>query len=443
MKKIICLLLISCFLIKTGNGQSDEIRPAAIGISFILNDFSTASKIRSSSLSSVLANGNWTKLGQMSPGIGISYFKGLSKHLDFAGNLAGSFVSYPVNGNTSSSEKGLLELDAAANFKLVSERYWVQPYAILGAGAQLYGKSFGAYIPTGLGLKVNFMDETHLFTTAQYRIPVTTSTSAYRFMYQLGVAGRVGKTKEPELKPLPPAPPVDTDKDGIIDSLDKCPTVPGLAKYNGCPIPDTDKDGINDEEDKCPDVAGLARYGGCPIPDTDKDGINDEEDKCPTEAGPASNQGCPFIDTDGDGVADADDKCPTVAGTKANYGCPEIKEEVITKINFAAQNIYFASGKHTLLSKSFKGLDEVAQIMKDNAETILSIDGHTDNTGSDELNQKLSENRAAAVKNYLVKKGVEESRLTAAGHGPSNPVADNKTAAGRQKNRRVELKLGY
>lgn len=441
MKKILSCILITALLFGEVKAQEDEIRPAAIGISFFLNDFSTAQRIRSTSLNKVLADKQWSKIKDMSPGLAISYFKGLHKHIDFAATLAASFVEYPVNGN--SKERGLLELDAAANFKMVSERYWVQPYLIAGVGAQKYGPHYGAFIPTGLGLKVNLFDDTHIFTTAQYRIPVTTETSAYRFAYQFGFAGRVGKIKEPELKPLPPAPPVDTDQDGIIDSLDKCPTVPGLAKYDGCPVPDTDKDGLNDEEDKCPTVFGLARYQGCPIPDTDKDGINDEEDKCPTQAGPASNNGCPFVDTDGDGIPDPEDKCPTVPGVKENQGCPEIKEEVVQRINYAAQNIYFASGKYTLLSKSFKGLDEVAQIMKDNPDTKLDIEGHTDNTGSDALNQKLSENRAGAVKAYLVKKGIDESRLSAAGFGPTQPVADNKTAAGRQKNRRVEMKLGY
>src|SRR6185295_14539845 len=139
-------------------------------------------------------------------------------------------------------------------------------------------------------------------------------------MYQVGVAGRIGKKKEPVII-TPPTPPVDTDKDGIIDSLDKCPTVPGLAKYQGCPVPDTDKDGINDEEDKCPTVAGLARY-----------------------------QGCPLVDTDNDGVPDEDDKCPTVPGPKENNGCPDIKAEDIKKIDYAANNIYFATGKSVLLA---------------------------------------------------------------------------------------------
>ena len=113
------------------------------------------------------------------------------------------------------------------------------------------------------------------------------------------------------------------------------------------------------------------------------------------------------------------------------------------KINYAAQNIYFATGKATLLSKSFKGLNEVAKVLKDDAELKLAIDGHTDNVGTDNLNQKLSENRAAAVKAYLVKQGIDADRLVSAGYGETQPVADNKTAAGRQKNRRVELKLSY
>lgn len=422
MKKILAVSLALSLIITSVFSQEDEIRPAAIGISFIFNDYQTAARIRSSSLSTVLSQKQWAKFGEMSPGIAISYFKGLKKHLDFAGTLAGSFVNYPLqNRQSSSSDKFLLEADASLNLKMVSEKYWVQPYLIGGLGAQMYGGShFGAFIPTGAGIKVNLFDDAHFFIASQYRIPVTKETVNYHFLNQFGIAGRIGAKKEPVLKalpptpPPPPAPPIDTDKDGVIDSLDKCPDTPGLAKYEGCPVPDSDKDGINDEEDKCPNQPGVARYQGCPVPDTDKDGINDEEDKCPSEAGPASNK-----------------------------GCPEIREEVLKKVSYAAQNIYFATGKATLLSKSFKGLDEVAQVLKDEAELKLSIDGHTDDVGADDFNQKLSESRAAAVKAYLVKKGVDAGRIVSAGFGESQPVADNKTASGRQQNRRVELKLNY
>src|SRR5690606_34278430 len=108
-----------------------------------------------------------------------------------------------------------------------------------------------------------------------------------------------------------------------------------------------------------------------------------------------------------------------------------------------ASNIYFSTGKYVLLNKSFKGLDDVAQIMKDDPAMKIAIDGHTDNVGSDATNQRLSERRANAVKAYLVKKGVSEDRITATGYGETKPIADNKTAAGRQQNRRVELTLSY
>jgi OmpA-OmpF porin, OOP family len=447
MRKLTAIFFAIYLFTPDLQAQDDEIRPAAIGVSFILNDYTTANRIRSTSLSRVFSANSWGKFKEMSPGIGLSYFKGLSKHIDFAGNLAGTFVNYTLlNKAATSGDKFLLEADASLNLKLVSEKYWVQPYLIAGVGAQMYdGAYFGAFIPTGAGLKINLLDDAHLFVTSQYRIPVTKETVNYHFLNSIGIAGRIGNKKEPALKPLPPAPepPADTDKDGIIDSLDKCPTVAGPAKYEGCPVPDTDKDSLNDDEDKCPQLAGLARYQGCPIPDTDKDGINDEEDKCPAEAGPASNQGCPFVDTDGDGVPDPDDKCPNVAGPQENQGCPEVKAEVVKRVNYASQNIYFATGKATLLSKSFTGLNEVAKILKDDNELKLAIDGHTDDVGADNNNQKLSENRAAAVRAYLVKRGIDASRLVATGHGESEPVADNKTAAGRQKNRRVELKMNY
>jgi len=103
----------------------------------------------------------------------------------------------------------------------------------------------------------------------------------------------------------------------------------------------------------------------------------------------------------------------------------------------------FASGSYKLLPASNKGLNDVVKILQDNPALKLSIDGHTDSTGTPEKNQTLSENRANAVKNYLVSKGVDQSRLTATGHGQDEPVANNKTATGRKKNRRVEMKLGY
>lgn len=225
----------------------------------------------------------------------------------------------------------------------------------------------------------------------------------------------------------------DGDKDGIPDHMDKCPTVAGLESFTGCP--DTDGDGVEDAKDKCPKVAGPVETMGCP--DTDGDGVLDKDDKCPTVAGTVS--GCP--DGDSDGVADKDDKCPKEPGTVATKGCPEIKEEAKKDIIKIAEKIYFESGKDVLKESSKKDLDKLAIILAQYVYVNLNIDGHTDSQGKDDLNLALSQKRAEAVEAYLVSKGVDESRLTPTGFGETVPVADNKTSAGRAKNRRVELNI--
>jgi outer membrane protein OmpA-like peptidoglycan-associated protein len=227
----------------------------------------------------------------------------------------------------------------------------------------------------------------------------------------------------------------DSDLDGVADAEDRCPTESGDAAMQGCP--DRDKDGIADIDDACPDQAGLAQFKGCP--DTDGDGIADNVDKCPTAAGPAANEGCP--DTDNDGVADHMDKCPTVAGTVNNAGCPEVSVQVKKRLAFAATAIQFDPGKATIKKASNKMLDEIVKILNDYPDYNMSIEGHTDNVGKPEKNMTLSTDRAAAVKGYFISKGISADRLSSAGYGDTKPVASNKTAAGRAKNRRVAMDL--
>ena len=233
----------------------------------------------------------------------------------------------------------------------------------------------------------------------------------------------------------------DTDADGITDKEDRCPTEKGLASNFGCPLADTDKDGITDDKDKCVTVPGIAKYEGCPIPDTDKDTINDEDDKCPTVAGLARYSGCPIPDTDGDSVNDEEDKCVNEPGIKENNGCPEIKKEIIQKVEFVARKIQFNFAKATLLKDSEKMLDDIAELLIKEPELKLDIEGHTSSDGSLNANMKLSNERAATVKNYLVGKGVDPSRLSSQGFGPTKPLNDGKTEQERALNRRVELKL--
>ena len=440
MKKILFSILALLTLISSF-AQSDYKKRPSLGVNFILNDFKTASSLRTTSLASVIRLKDWKKTQNMAPGLAINYLQGLTNNIDFEAGISGSFLDYPVPGKALTGTSNLLlEGVATANLKLLSDKYFFTPYLTAGVGVAKYKGYYSAIAPIGVGLQVNLFDEAFLLISSQYRVPIT-ENATYHLYHSFGIVGNIGKEKKvvvPVVLPPVVEAPKDRDGDGVIDAEDKCPDVAGLASLMGCP--DKDGDGITDAEDKCPDVAGLAKYLGCPIPDTDGDGINDEQDKCITEKGVARYQGCPVPDTDKDGVNDEEDKCRNEAGPVSNFGCPVIAQAVIDKINYAAKNIFFATASAKLLPKSFKSLNEVAKILSTDNTLKLDIDGHTDSQGKPERNQILSDNRANAVKTYLISKGIDESRLLAAGHGQDQPVAENKTAAGRAKNRRVEMK---
>ncbi|RNC67731.1 MAG: outer membrane beta-barrel domain-containing protein [Desulfuromonadales bacterium] len=229
--------------------------------------------------------------------------------------------------------------------------------------------------------------------------------------------------------------PLDTDGDGVPDYLDKCPDTPAGVKVDsvGCPL-DTDGDGVPDYLDKCPGTPAGVKVDsvGCPL-DSDGDGVPDYLDKCPgTPAGVKVDKvGCP-IDTDGDGVPDYLDKCPdTPKGAAVDKnGCPE--RLLITLL------VEFDFDKAVVKPEFDDELKKLSDFMKEHPDATAVLEGYTDNVGSDNYNQKLSEQRAEAVKKYLVDKfGISAKRLSAKGFGEKNPVASNDTEEGRYKNRRV------
>jgi OOP family OmpA-OmpF porin len=244
--------------------------------------------------------------------------------------------------------------------------------------------------------------------------------------------------------------PMDTDGDGVFDGLDKCPGSPKGAKVDatGCPT-DADGDGVFDGLDKCPDTPKGAKIDatGCPT-DADGDGVFDGLDKCPdTPAGAKVDAtGCP-TDTDGDGVWDGLDKCPdTPAGAKVDKdGCPievtEKETELLDTGMIRLNNVNFATGKSDLLPEDFATLDVVGQVMMKWPQLQIEIGGHTDNTGSAGLNQRLSEARANAVLKYLLDKypTLNAGQFTAKGYGLSKPLVPNTNSLNRAKNRRVEF----
>jgi outer membrane protein OmpA-like peptidoglycan-associated protein len=242
--------------------------------------------------------------------------------------------------------------------------------------------------------------------------------------------------------------PPDNDGDGISDYLDLCPGTPaqanGFVDKNGCLL-DTDGDGVPDYLDLCPGTPVEAREYidkiGCTI-DTDGDGVPDYLDKCPdtpiAARGMVDEQGCPR-DIDGDGIPDYKDKCPAIPGVKSNNGCPEVKKEIKTLFLKALHGIKFESGKSFISKTSNVILNRIGQVIIDNPSFLIEIRGHTDNVGNPARNLTLSQNRANAVSEYLIKRGVSEKRITANGFGDSKPVAKNNMAAGRKLNRRVEF----
>ena len=235
--------------------------------------------------------------------------------------------------------------------------------------------------------------------------------------------------------------PKDKDGDGVMDKVDACPDVVGPAENNGCPWPDTDGDQVLDKDDNCPEEAGVIENKGCPWEDTDNDSILDKDDNCPEEAGAVENNGCPWPDTDGDGVLDKDDDCVEIVGTVANNGCPEVTIEVQKTLNEYAKTILFNFGKSTIQTASTNVLVDIIGILNEYPNAKFTVEGHTDSIGSVSANQKLSEARALAVKNFLIEKGIDADRLTSIGYGESKPIATNMYKDGRAQNRRVEINL--
>lgn len=331
---------------------------------------------------------------------------------------------------------------------------WFDPSAHIGGGYAFIGDHSQGTINGGLGVTFWFTEKIGLMFRSTYKH----SLDDIRVEHPSHMQHFVGLTIKFGGK--------DTDGDGIYDKDDACPNEAGLPEFQGCPdsdgdgipdkddacpyeagsaefqgCPDTDGDGVADNVDECIDVQGPKENNGCPWPDTDGDGVLDKDDNCPNVAGPAENNGCPWPDTDGDGVLDKDDKCPTVKGTVANNGCPELTEEHAAQLKQYAKTILFDTGKSSFQKQTYPVLNSIVSILKEYPDAKFTIEGHTDSTGGKALNQKLSEERAAAVKDFLIENGVNASRLSSAGYGPDKPIDTNNTAAGRANNRRVEINL--
>jgi len=323
---------------------------------------------------------------------------------------------------------------------------WISPFLVGGYG-RLGGVSHamggdvdqgwmfgaGAKIPLTHAIRLRFDFRDNLTPNDHVG-----SGQGHSFEIQGGLSATIERTRRE-----PPPPPADSDHDGFVDALDKCPQDAGVAP-EGCPA-DTDGDGVLDRDDYCPREAGPAPKG-CPIidPDPDKDGVPIPCDACPEEAG-VKPDGCPVRDKDGDGIPDNVDKCPNEPETKNGFedadGCPDKIPDAVKKFSGVVQGIYFKQGSAVVRADSKPTLNAAVKVLQQYPSIGFEISGHTSSEGDKSVNDKLSLDRANAVKQYIVDQGVDPNRIKTRGAGPDEPIADNNTKAGREKNRRIEFKV--
>jgi OmpA-OmpF porin, OOP family len=195
MKRVLLTVVVIASLVSVSNAQTTTAAPTmnwkklpSLGINFVLNDFTTATRIQNNSLGGVLKDKDWATFNEMAYGLSVQYMQGLTNHVDFSTNLTGSFLKYPFKNKATTSEDALLlELDATLHLKLLTDKYCVVPYANVGVGISAYKLSnYAAYFPIGMGFQINLgSQDAFLFTQADYKTAITNS-GANHFTYSIG-----------------------------------------------------------------------------------------------------------------------------------------------------------------------------------------------------------------------------------------------------------------
>jgi OmpA-OmpF porin, OOP family len=361
----------------------------------------------------------------------------------------------------------------ARSLDLILEFYGTQIAQEIGTKGTLSMEALG-------GFKYFVTNKSFLFLAAGAGIPKTgfqaadvRATIGFRYEPAVGDRDKDGIADDDDACPDDPedkdgfedrdgCPELDNDSDGILDVDDACPLVKedydGDRDEDGCPEGregDRDGDGIPDDVDDCPDEPedfdGFQDEDGCPDPDNDSDGIPDEKDLCPNDPedfdGFQDEDGCPDPDNDSDRILDVDDACPndpeTYNGHEDEDGCPDKGLVIVedTQITIL-EKIYFETDSAIIQARSFPLLDAVAATLNASPHiTLVEIQGHADERGSDEYNINLTRARAASVMNALIERGVVKNRLRSAGYGERCPVDPKNNANAWEKNRRVEFKI--
>ena len=490
MSRIYTLIVVASLFFSLRLAAQEENnsgqRPNGLTAKFLLIDYGTPNDMPNLDISN---------------GLEVAYVRNLGRMLNFAIPAKVGLANITSN----QSKVTIFSIDLVTQLQFYKEGRRFIPYLFGGGGLVFEREaSSNVQIPFGIGFHIRVTEGGYLALQGEYRKSLEENRDnmqlglGWHFKignnpYNRDTDGDGISDAEDNCPEIAGAASgfgcPDQDGDGVADAEDKCPDLPGMKKFNGCP--DTDGDGVSDDMDDCPQEAGVVSNFGCPekpmdtdgdgfpdaddqcptaagpvagCPDSDADGVADKFDNCPTEVGPKELDGCP--DQDGDGVLDKDDACPTVAGKfsgcpdtdgdgthdgidkcitekgpGSNGGCPDIKVEDKETLKYAAKAVQFETASANLKGESYQILQQIVDIMARYPNYRLKISGHTDNVGTPANNQILSENRARACYDYLIKKGIAPSKIDYAGYGESRPIGDNNTAQGRSLNRRTEFDL--
>ncbi len=416
MKKTLTLIAFCVLYGTTSNAQTSD-RRFAIGINTGISDyrgeldqhwFNTGHAWRGSiGLTTMYSLSPWFNVG-----LDGSYGR-LGHHVPEGGGIRTNMTQ--VNGQIR------LKFNNGA---WLQENSVFQPYIYVGAGFATYGrKPENLYVPgtdgtlnAGAGFAIMATEcfgftynLNYALTNHDNRDGIEIGYNDQFMIHSAGIVFLLGKKEVPPAQVVVVIEEKDTDGDGIIDRLDDCPLVAGLAKFNGCP-------------------------------DTDNDGIKDSEDRCPQRKGSMALKGCP--DSDYDGLADIDDDCPYLYGPVENKGCP-VRTQEHFDFHALLDEIQFDFDKSTIKPESYSALDKVAAELNSNEFYYIIVKGHADAIGTDEYNAKLSKERAESVRAYLVAKGVPAEKIITRGFGEDVPEATNTTEEGRAENRRVEFDVKF
>lgn len=500
------ILSACCFLFSNAQAPSPVKNPT-IGLHFFYNDFTTAQRINANSIGYVLKNDQWNHPNNMEGGFGIDYFQGLTKNIDLIGTFNSSWVNYLLPDNTLfGSTHFLLDLNAGAHIKLLSDKHVFSPFLVVKANYSSYKNISGFSLLPGAGLQINLFKEAFILATFEYRAALSKSISNQLY-YSIGIATKIANRKIRPVKivepPLPVPAKINT-KDIVISVSDVATGQPlpyvdivvsgpegkklsgstdadGKVSFNAVSAGDYTVSGMLNNINTMAQTVSIKNF------ETNDNQINvflTHNDPRFTLSGVVINitknipEGGAEINVTnetkssitakqsraGDGTfrtqleAESDF---TVVGKKASY-ISNIERITTKGLNRSAtlyvklelgieeakvgqsivlNKIYFEVDKSVINTAFSTDLDKLIQFLKDNPDTRLEIQGHTDNTGSLALNNSLSQTRANSVVDYLTKNGIDSRRLTAKGYGPSVPVDSNATAEGRAKNRRVEMKV--